>query len=92
MIHRLPFSDVWCTMFLLQPKRKSIDQEVELAPAKKSRSDEPDASLSTETSAVPSASAVADGDSVKCTYCQSSTNRHGNTEDLLVCKDCHANS
>jgi len=81
-------------MFLLQPKlRKSIDQEVELTLAKKSRSDEPDASLSTETSAVPSSvAAVADGDSVKCSYCQSSVNRHGNTEDLLVCKDCHANS
>ena len=80
-------------MFLLQPKlRKSTDQEVELTSAKKSRSDEPDTSLSTETSAVPSVSAVVDGESVKCSYCQSSVNRHGNTEDLLVCKDCHANS
>lgn len=62
---------------------------MESAPAKKSRSDETDVSLLTETAV---SSAVADGDSVKCSYCQSSTNRHGNTEDLLVCKDCHANS
>lgn len=66
-----------------------MDQEVESAPTKKSRSDETDASLSVETAA---SSAVAGGDSVKCSYCQSSTNRHGNTEDLLVCKDCHASS
>lgn len=72
--------------------RKSVDQEVESTPAKKSRSDDADASLSAETAVVPSVSAVADGDSVKCAYCQSTTNRHGNTEDLLVCKDCHANS
>lgn len=73
--------------------QKSVDQEAESAPAKKSRSDETDKltdTLSTETAVVPSA--VADGDTVKCSYCQSSTNRHGNTEDLLVCKDCHANS
>jgi len=70
--------------------RKSVDQEVESTLAKKSRSDETDTSLKTETIVVPAD--VADGDSVKCSYCQSATNRHGNTEDLLVCKDCHANS
>lgn len=74
---------------VFQPKlRKSVDQEAESA--KKSRSDEADTSLSTETAAT--LSAAADNDAVKCSYCQSSTNRHGNTEDLLVCKDCHANS
>jgi len=74
---------------LFQPKlRKSVDQEVESA--KKSRSDEAEMSLSTETGVMPST--AADSDAVKCSYCQSSTNRRGNTEDLLVCKDCHANS
>jgi len=56
---------------------------------KKSRSDETDVSLSVETVV---SSAVAGDDLVKCSYCQSSTNRLGNTEELLVCKDCHASS
>ena len=56
---------------------------------KKSRPDEIDASLSAETSA---SSAVVGDESVKCSYCQSSTNRLGDAEDLLVCKDCHASS
>jgi len=77
-------------MLMFQPKlRKSVDQEVEPAPTKRSRSEETDALVSAETAA---SSAAAGGDSVKCSYCQSSTNRHGNTEDLLVCKDCHASS
>ena len=60
-----------------------------MALSKKSRTDETDTSLSAESSAMPSA--VSDSDSVKCSYCQSTANRQGNTEDLLKCKDCHAN-
>lgn len=70
--------------------RKNADQEAESSAAKKPRADEADAvPLSSETAAL---SVDANDDAIKCAYCQSSTNRHGDTEDLLVCKDCQANS